>query len=202
MKKVLFYLCLVGIVFILQGCPFLGAGPMQGHYDPVIGCASIFSPLDSVYVRSYDAAELPHEETLPPSNYLIGVSWYAEYSEDIPHSTEKHELHVRKLTNNEECIVIEGYGVYVNDTAWSLQTNFKDPADSIITYWNWDSLSYDTVIVHYKQCPYELSDVIEQLSMHYPNLVHGLNDTVEHNFSNHQIVGDRKNWPRIYLPTK
>ena len=201
MKKVLFYLCLVGIVFILQGCPLIGPGPMQDRYDPQLGMAFILSLKDSVYTRFYDAAELPHDTTFPPSIYLNGVTWYAEYSDEIPHSAEKHELHIRKLTNNEECIVIEGDAVYINDTLWSLQT-FNDPADSIRIYWNWDSFSYDTVIVHNKQCPYELSDVIEQLSMHYPNLVHRLNDTVEHNFSNHQIVGDRKNWPRIYLPTK
>ena len=201
MKKFLFYMCLIGIVFTFQGCPYMS--PIQNHTDPQPpGMTSIFSPQDSVYVRSYDAEGLPHEMVFPPSIYQNGVSWWYEYSDDIPHSTEKHELHVRKLTNYEESIVIEGDAVYINDTLWSLQTGFADPADSIKIEWNWITQKYDTLKRHYKPCPYELSDVIEQLSLHYPDLVHRLNDTVEHNFSNHQIVSDRENWPRIYLPAE
>jgi hypothetical protein len=199
MKKVLFYICLISFVFTFQGCP--DVGPNQEHYDPQWGAVAILSPQDSVYVRYYDSAELPHEMVLSPSSYLQQAVWYAEYDKDVLHSEEIHELHVRKLTNNDESIVIEGDRIYINDTLWGYES-FYDPADSIVIDWDWGSLSYDTTIVHYEQCPYELSDVIEQLSLHYPDLVHRLNDTVEHNFSNHQIIRDRKNWPRIYLPAE
>ena len=203
MKKVLFYVCLIGIVFTFQGCPLIGPGPMQDRYDPVIGCAYIYSPKDSVYVRYYDIAECPYDKTFSPSDYFYQQEWYPEQEADVLHSGEKHELHVRKLTNNGESIVIEGRGIYINDECWYYDS-MMDPADSIRVFWNLDSLRYDTVIFHRQYvCPYKVVDVIEQLSLHYPDLVHRLNDTIEHNFNNHLLnTSNHTTYPRIYLPTK
>ena len=197
MKKVLFYVYLIGAVFAFHGCPI---GPIQNNTVLVTGCAHIYSPKDSVSVRYYDAAGLPHYNIFSPSNYFRQQEWYPEQSEDIPHSEEKHELHVRKLTNYDESIVIEGGEIYINDECW-YYSDMQDPADSLLIYWNLDSLRYDTVIIHPNKCPYEVTDVIEQLSLHYPDLVHRLNDTEEHNFSNYQLnCTNNKNSPRIYLP--
>lgn len=195
MKKKLFYLCLVCIILAFQGC----VGPIQTNYVETIGYAYVLSPQDSFKIRFYNLKGYPTDTIFSPSNYLEVCPWYPEQSEDIPHSEEKHELHVRKLTNYDESIVIEGGEIYINDECW-YYSDMQDPADSLLIYWNLDSLRYDTVIIHPNKCPYEVTDVIEQLSLHYPDLVHRLNDTEEHNFSNYQLNKDNKNSPRIYLP--
>ncbi len=197
MKKFLFYLCLVCIILAFKGC----IGPLQTNYVETIGYAYVLSPQDSFKIRFYNLKGYPTDTIFSPSNYLEVCPWYPEQSEDIPHSEEKHELHVKKLTNKSESIVIEGYHIYINDTLWGYNS-FTDPADSIAYFWNWDKLARDTVIIRIKQCPYKLADVIEQLSLHYPDLIHRLNDTEEHNFSNYQIIRDIKQTPRIYLPKK
>ena len=197
MKKVLFYVYLIGAVFAFHGCPIIG--PIQNNAVLVTGSAYIYSPKDSVSVRYYDLEELPHYNIFSPSNYFRQQEWYPEQSEDIPHSEEKHELHVRKLTNYDESIVIEGRDIYINDERW-YYGDMQDPADSLFIAWNRDSLRYDTIIIHRNKCPYKVDDIIEQLSLHYPDLIHRLNDMEEHNFSNYQLNKDNKNSPRIYLP--
>ena len=205
MQKKIFYLCLVGIAFVFQGCPGSINQP-QTSVDRTTGFTFVLSPQDSIKVRYYDFVEQPHTKIFAPSNYLNIVTWAPEQRKwdpdkgtiHTPHDEEKHELHLRKLTNYEETIVIEGCGVFINDTYWDY-ASFRDPADTIRLFWNFETHKQDTVIIPIKPCPYKLEDIIEQLELHYPDIVHRLNDTIEHNFSNY-LVSQPKEILHINLP--
>lgn len=178
MKKIVFYVSLACVLALtLQSCP-IAQSPTDAH-------TFIVSPEDSVEYRYYhnNDKKSPTSKTLAPSIYPQGMIWIADVWNKQYKQDEYHELHVRKLTNNAEAIVIEGSEVFINDSLCQYE-DFKDPADTL----------YGPAL------PYALEDVIEQLELHYPNLVHRINDTEEHHFSNYKVSVDRSLMPRITLP--
>lgn len=196
MKKQLSFLPIIILALTMQGCPSSINEP-QNHYESRTGEAYILSTKDTVKVKHYDSKEYPHTDTLYPLDYLQHVIWYAEPHDSIEHSVETHELHVQKLTTHAEIIVIEGSPLYINDELWSLDS-FTDPSDTIDILVNAFG-EQQQIVRHKRPAPYELVDVIEQLELHYPNLVHHVNDTEKHNFSNYQVSMVKSLYPKIYI---
>ena len=196
MNKQLLFLPIIILALTMQGCPSSINEP-QDHYESSTACAYILSPKDTIKVRSYDSKENPKENTLYPSDYLQQTTWYSGARDGVKHSVEKHELHVKKLTSNAEVVVIEGMKLYINDELWGF-TSFIDPSDTIQEWVNAFG-EKQQIVVHIQPAPYELADVIEQLELHYPSLVHRLNDTEEHNFNNYQATLDVSSFPKIYI---
>ena len=215
MKKSIYYICLIAAILCLQGCPYIGPndpenpkgqtegmGNNQTCNNTIFGQAYLLSPSDSVSTRYYLEA-YSQNYTISPSNYLQEMIWTAvasDYDSPVtsqPYDAEKNQLHIKKLTNYSEAIVLECGVIYINDERWPL-SNFRDPSDTIIIEKN--ALGkQDTIRQHFKIPPYDLQKVIEQLELNYPELVHRINDTTTHHFKNYEVSRNPSLFPKIYL---
>lgn len=191
MKKVLFIISIVCVALTMQSCPgSIGGYEPHGDYNVKVGVASILTSQDTIDVK--DNIEL---RTLYPSNYLQPCLWFPERNS----FTGVHELHVQKLSNNGESIVIEGDGIYINDELVPFSC-FTDPSDTIFQIVNAFGKT-ETIVIKKCQVPYELTDVINQLEINYPHLVHHINDMEDHHFNSYRINKDEL-FPRIYIDEK
>lgn len=108
MKKLFEILSLFFVAAILQGCPTTKTNTRWG-------VAYVLTASDTAEVYYSNVAGDRMSCDLFPSAYLQQVLWYPEQDNSIEHSEEKHELHLRKMSNNSESVVIEAEAVYIND---------------------------------------------------------------------------------------
>lgn len=193
MKKYTLYVGLIMITLAMQSCPI-------SQNNDKVGCAFLISPQDIVDVRSYDLLEDVEYHTYYACDYPQQMSWTPEQSEKTPHSVELHELHIRKRTNKSESIVIEGYGLYINDEYWTY-LNFSDIPDRTREIIDPYTGEVQTLDIHFERSPYDLEDVIKELDKNYPELVHRINDTEEHSFKHYEVSHYRNAIPRITIDT-
>ncbi len=103
------------------------------NYGEERGNAFVYSQNDTIITRSYHhIGGRIIELCLPPAAFMYMVSWYPEQDETI-HDEEKHELHLKKLSNKGVAYVIEGGSLYINDTLisygrWCNPEEVKNPA--------------------------------------------------------------------------
>lgn len=93
--------------------------------------------------------------------------------------------------------MIESPRIYINDELVSL-SSFTDPADTILDVVNVFG-QVETIVIKKQQVPYKLADVISKLEKSYPNLIHRINDSDTHNFSNYQVSITNSLFPIIYI---
>lgn len=178
MKKLFEILSLICIAAILQGCPTTSTNTKWG-------VAYVLTASDTAEVYYSNVAGGRMSRDLFPSAYLQQIIWYPEQHNSVKHSEEKHELHLRKMTNNSEAVVIEAEAIYINDVLYDL-SGYYDPADSV--QMGIDALGQTYTIITHKptQPPYDLADVIDELEKTYPDVVHRVNDTEWHNYKNYK----------------
>ncbi|MBR1809963.1 MAG: hypothetical protein IJ776_11360 [Paludibacteraceae bacterium] len=182
----------------LYACDRVIMSPIQTNYGVKRGDAFVYSQKDTIITRSYDPQNGRKKELcFPPDDFFFMVPWYPEQDETIKHNEEKHELHLRKISNNGVAYVIEGSSLYINDTLISYASWCNPKEDTVIVSGMFGRK--DTVITKIDNpAPYPLMQVIDTLIEYYPQYVTILTDTLEHSFKNVEAT-DERNFPHIVV---
>ena len=154
------------VAMTFQSCP--------GRMAPVPDTdmyAYVYNPEDSIYVRFYtlkDEQLQKHEMSIEPDKEVHPIQWY---SGDLPYNNESYnsennDLHIRKINQNAVVYVLRSSAVIVNGQQIS-----------------WDRLptTYDTDAQ--SELPY-LEQVIDTLTLHFPETIVVIDDLQEHSIYN------------------
>ena len=180
---------LICIAFVFQACP--DAKHMHGvEFAPTLGQAAILTLKDTIQIRYRDSYHAYRTEKLYPSSYLQMVYWEeADTDEKLTEDQlQKRKLQVQKLTNHNTAYILHGAKCYVNDIPGDYYFVWRDPSDTIRTYYQFGQLVEQQIPMHPKPC--ELDVVINALIEQYPNRITVLDDIDIHYIGAINISGE------------
>ncbi len=201
MKTMKTIMVLTTLLLIATSCELI-MSPNQTSTNEYSGSVCIYSPQDSIYVRTYGgniSALYKYEYTKAPSNYVTTAGWVSLSLTDTlrkKRDEELHYLHIKKLSNNSLTYVIEGYGIKINDQRYWYKS-WENPGDTLF-YTDPATGKRDTIVKNVQAPPCPIQQVIDSLLVHYPEHVKVIDDMEGHRIGDYELVKS-ENEPRIYI---
>lgn len=189
-------IALVVIAMVFQACPH----PGFIHTDNIqMGAMSVVTMEDTIQVRYRDNQKVFRTIELLPSPYVQAINWLENdgTEEQTEEQRQKIRPQVKKLTNHNTSYVLHGLRCAVNDKFADYYQTYRDPSDTIITYYQLGQLKEEIFPLYPKPC--ELDVIIDALIEQYPDRITVLDDTEVHYIEYLFDGGENSTWLTIQL---
>lgn len=179
MKKILVF----GIVSLTLLCTSCGDRNNPGYIytdDCQIGAMSVVTMEDTIQVRYRDNQKVFRTIELLPSPYVQALEWLENDGSEskTEEQRQKTRPQVKKLTNHSTSYVLHGTMCFVNDISVHYYSTYRDPSDTIRTFYQFGQLVEQKIPLDPKPC--ELDVIVDALIEQYPDRITVLDDTEVH----------------------
>lgn len=178
-KQFIIPIALITIAMVFQACPDPNLGPIDRDITEH-GAMSVVTMEDTIQVRYRDNQKVFRTIELLPSPYVQAIEWLENDGNEskTEEQCQKIRPQVKKLTNHNTSYVLHGTRCFVNDISASYYYVYRDPSDTIKTYYQFGQLVEQKIPLHPKPC--ELDVIIDALIEQYPDRITVLDDTEVH----------------------